>query len=61
MNPEDEKITIQKRELELKNLENNIFDSTNENKEDKIFYGPALNELKKNNAQKIIKGIVFCK
>ena len=56
---------LSQRENELRNLQNNIFQSEaeKEDKEKKIYYNPDIEELKKNISlkPKIIKGFIFCK
>ncbi len=56
---------LSQRENELRNLQNNIFQSEEEkeDKEKKIYYNPDIEELKKNISlkPKIIKGFIFCK
>lgn len=63
MNPAAaEEKEISQREKELRNLQNNIF-QLEINEEQKLFYNPNLEELKKNTSMKpkIIKGLIFCK
>jgi len=60
MNPAENK-EISQREKELKNLQNNFF-QLEKHEEQKIFYNPNLEELKKNTSlkSKILKGFIFC-
>lgn len=55
-------IDISQKEIELKNLQNNIFQRNN-NEEEKIYYNPNLQELKQNSSirQKMTRGYIFCK
>jgi len=60
LNPK-EKEEILKKELELKNLEKNIFQQ-NDLKEDLVYYNPSIEEYYKNHSikPKFIKGFIFC-
>jgi hypothetical protein len=60
MNPAKNK-EISQREKEFKNLQNNFF-QLEKHEEQKIFYNPNLEELRKNTSvkTKILKGFIFC-
>ena len=57
MNSNIEKSNVLK-EKELENIQNNIFE-INE-KEEKIYYKPSLDEYKNNNKQKYWRGFMYC-
>lgn len=62
MNSEEKKDAL-KKELELKNLQNNYFQEEKQQDDVLLYYSPTIEEFKNNHSlkPKIIKGFIFSK